>query len=549
MTESTAVPTTVKPEVIFVEELLDEILAGALRVPGFQRPFVWQPEQMRQLFDSIAKGYPIGSLLLWETERSLGSRDKIGPFTIPPAPARPVGYILDGHQRLTTLLAALCLPSSQPLSAHQADWQWWLWYDLAKQEFVHVTNGKPGPSLLPLRVLRKTVDFLGASRNIQSENGEKAGDYIREAESLAQRIKNYKIAVTRIRGGTLADAVSIFSRLNSKGLDMTADQMVSALTYEEGADAFNLADSIDGILEEMEAYNFGGVPRRQVLQSVLAAANLDIKTSDVEGIVRLLGSQKREALDAARNGLVKAAQFLSEHLKVPGDGFLPYANQIVLLSTFFRECASPSEQQIETIVKWFWATSLTGWFAGVNPSQLRDAVDEMRDYANGNKQTIETMPLSGEIRPLPKRYDSRSARIRSFLVFLFNRQPLHPREARPLEAHEVLDESRGVTYIFFTGGVDRDIRSNPANRILLAREPGTSVRDQILNVEQNRREAFLDSHCIPVEAFEALECGNQSAFIEARRQCINAAEHAYYSAMGLVESDETAPEEASIDNE
>lgn len=85
-------------------------------LPGFQRSFVWKPRQISALFDSILRGYPIGSILVWQTtrERSPGVtfrrlvRDYLGPAT-EPKPARPavtkrIDAVLDGQQRLTALL-------------------------------------------------------------------------------------------------------------------------------------------------------------------------------------------------------------------------------------------------------------------------------------------------------------------------------------------------------------------------------------------------------------------------------------------------------------
>ena len=47
---------SVKPEIELLEDLLSEVANGRLRVPRFQRPFVWRPEQMLDLFDSIERG-------------------------------------------------------------------------------------------------------------------------------------------------------------------------------------------------------------------------------------------------------------------------------------------------------------------------------------------------------------------------------------------------------------------------------------------------------------------------------------------------------------
>ena len=73
----------VKPDAVFIEDLLDELNTGKLRIPNFQRPFVWKPLDMLALFDSIYKGYPIGSLLFWESKEQVESRDDVGPIEVP----------------------------------------------------------------------------------------------------------------------------------------------------------------------------------------------------------------------------------------------------------------------------------------------------------------------------------------------------------------------------------------------------------------------------------------------------------------------------------
>src|SRR4051794_19495116 len=100
MTTATKAPI-VRPEVEFLETYLKMISVGDLRVPRFQRPFVWRPNDMLQLFESIYRGFPIGSLLLWESPTEVQSLDKVGPLPIPKAGTAQVSYLLDGHQRLS----------------------------------------------------------------------------------------------------------------------------------------------------------------------------------------------------------------------------------------------------------------------------------------------------------------------------------------------------------------------------------------------------------------------------------------------------------------
>lgn len=104
------------PSVQFLQKLLDDVRKGDIILPRFQRPFVWDKERRLDLFDSVRRGIPIGSLMIWET-RALGddaqivSKTELGPFMLPKMPDRaPRRYLLDGEQRLMTLYFALYRP-------------------------------------------------------------------------------------------------------------------------------------------------------------------------------------------------------------------------------------------------------------------------------------------------------------------------------------------------------------------------------------------------------------------------------------------------------
>ena len=89
---------------ITIRKLMEELTSGRMRVPNFQRGFVWDPERVSYLMDSIYKGYPFGSVLLWRTKESLSSERQLGPFALPSNdPSYPTDYILDGQQRITSI--------------------------------------------------------------------------------------------------------------------------------------------------------------------------------------------------------------------------------------------------------------------------------------------------------------------------------------------------------------------------------------------------------------------------------------------------------------
>jgi len=538
----------VRPEVVHIDELLDEIAAGKLRVPRFQRPFIWKPYDMRALFDSIYKGYPIGSLLLWESTEDLKSLDKVGPIRIPTPSITPLTYILDGHQRLATLYGGLRLTKDFPMGTKQEDWKWWIWFDLEKREFTHVTQDKPAPYLLPLRVLLRTVDFLDAARRLEDECPNDASKFIAEAEQLAQRVKTYRVAITRIKGGSLGQAVESFSRLNSLGRLIAPDRMVSALTYSEEQEGFHLSQRIDEILERLSDYHFDNIKRQTVLRAISAAAGMETHTSDWESLAKKLG-QNACAVDDAEKALVVAARFLYERLKVPGDRLLPYTNQILLLSEFFRHCPSPDKQKENILERWFWVTSLAGWFAGASNTQINKSLNGMRALAQDGTTRPQVMPLSDPARPFPSSFDMRSSRVRALLLFTLTLKPLDPTTAKPLEAVRILHEhgNRALLYVFpyAKGG----LLSNPANRILLKRKPEQSVKKQLLSINPQKLDKVLNSHGIPCEAYDALLKDDACGFIEARAKHLVQLEREFMKKMGITPSEETGFGEADIDTD
>ncbi|MBN8594089.1 MAG: DUF262 domain-containing protein [Anaerolineae bacterium] len=92
----------VDPRIIRLEKLVRDVRSGDIRLPKFQRPFVWNREDIIRLFDSVYQGYPIGSLLLWLTNEKLASENKIGDIDINyRSDIYPTHYVLDGQQRLT----------------------------------------------------------------------------------------------------------------------------------------------------------------------------------------------------------------------------------------------------------------------------------------------------------------------------------------------------------------------------------------------------------------------------------------------------------------
>ena len=88
-----------------VGDLLRDVEIGRIGLPDLQRQFVWKDNKVRDLLDSMLKGYPIGYIILWdspddyENSKTIGNNEKIYK--------KPDDLVIDGQQRLTSLLAAI----------------------------------------------------------------------------------------------------------------------------------------------------------------------------------------------------------------------------------------------------------------------------------------------------------------------------------------------------------------------------------------------------------------------------------------------------------
>jgi hypothetical protein len=206
---------------------IDDATLGILNVPEFQRKFVWRPSKVVALVDSLWRGYPIGTLLLWES-----AYDQ--PQSALAAGGRKL-WIVDGQQRVTSLAL---LFGKKPC--------WWAdtshWNDLYERYDVLVDLAKD-PDLefsLPNPVRRKATQWVSVRRILGSnlselamELAERVGDPKRfpEIHEKLQSVKRieavplYEIIVDH----ELEDVAEIFGRLNTAGTKICESDIVVAL--------------------------------------------------------------------------------------------------------------------------------------------------------------------------------------------------------------------------------------------------------------------------------------------------------------------------------
>lgn len=120
---------------LFIGELITKIMDGNIRIPSFQRGFVWDADRIARLMDSIYKGIPFGTLLFWRTKAALNTEKSLGPYRLPTNdPDYPINYILDGRQRATSIFGVFQNALS-PLPGEDAS-IFEVYFDLAQEANV-----------------------------------------------------------------------------------------------------------------------------------------------------------------------------------------------------------------------------------------------------------------------------------------------------------------------------------------------------------------------------------------------------------------------------
>jgi uncharacterized protein with ParB-like and HNH nuclease domain len=419
---------TIDTRVRSLKTYLEEFLQGAFKVPSFQRDFLWEQDDIRDLFDSIKNNYPIGSILFWkpiENYNAFNDKDsKIGPYTVYKTSKEPV-YILDGYQRLSSLFGCLTNYNKVNLKFDEKEWKkkFNLYYDLEEDKFIYLRqNSKNLPYQVPVYIFINSIDFRQYARKEfeQIVDESKIEQYYDRADKIGQIFNNYQIASVDINQATITEAVEIFSRVNEKGLPISKDWIVSALTHNED---FRLGSQIDILLSELKQYSFDKIKRDVIFQCIQNSFGRIYFDYDIEDLVK-----RRDFIEVTKKALVsikKAAKFYYENLMVFNSKLLPYNSQLIFLIPFFNHLGDkePTDKQIIALKTWFWITSYSGYFTIYSLNGQRKAYTQFQAFVedeNENPVYNDRENSKFEVNEFPPRIYMNSVRAKTLALFMIN---------------------------------------------------------------------------------------------------------------------------------
>ena len=191
---------------------------------------------------------------------------------------------------------------------------------------------------------------------------------------------SYEVGYITVYGGKIDDAVEIFSRLNSKGIDISADYMIQALTYNYQS-GFLFSDKIKEIIDSLTPYHFDSISRDTILKCIYNYTGkpfIDCKTEDIIQMQDLSA-----VVESVKEDIVSAVDFLNRHCGVKDIQLLPYIYQLVMLSMFFKENKKLTEEHVKDLKQWFFYTSYTSYFTNTSLANIRKDIEFFGGYCKG----------------------------------------------------------------------------------------------------------------------------------------------------------------------
>lgn len=340
---------------ITIRRLLQRVTDGEIRIPAFQREFVWEPDRVQFLMDSIYKSFPIGTVLFWRTKEKLLHDRELGPYALPdPKKEYPIEYVLDGQQRITSIFATF---QTDLMPNPNSDVKWLdIYFDLSSNaddqdsQFAALAPEQVKSDHFPLRALFNVTEFGKISRSITDLEKQKKLDY------LHAQFTEAVIPVETVETEDHSKIALIFERINRGGMPLDTYQLLSAWTWSGD---FDLRAKFDELAAELDSFGFSNVKDDPDLLLKCCAAVLK-GDSSVKSVVDLKGSEVRAQFPNFRNGVLGAIEFLRNDCGVKSLKIMPYRSMLIPLSRCFATDKStgfhPNAAQRSALVRWFWVS-------------------------------------------------------------------------------------------------------------------------------------------------------------------------------------------------
>ena len=352
-----------EPQTRTFSSLIAEIEKGQIKIPQFQRDFVWTIQKSAGLMDSILKGYPIGTFIFWKTKDRLRSVRSLGGQTLPePEKGESVDFVLDGQQRLTSLYACLKGIAIQRIDSNKTDDFSKIYINLKSEEneqivVTEIASEDEKSFISILDLLTGDFTVLASYPN----------EYHEKLKIYKNRIESYQYSIIQVKDAPIDIATEIFTRINVGGKPLSLFEIMVAKTFDYELD-FDLSEKYQKLIDNLKPHDYETVSDATVLQTVAMIITSECKR---QVILKLDKSEFINTWDSATDAIERAVEYFKSFYRIPVSQLLPYNALIVPFAYFFyHHKDKPTGKKQKYLQDFFWRCSLSGRYSSSVESKL-----------------------------------------------------------------------------------------------------------------------------------------------------------------------------------
>jgi hypothetical protein len=406
---------------ISVKELVEMVVKGELRLPEMQRSYVWKATRVRDLLDSLYRGYPSGSILVWETDKEQPSRDLSVDQQISPFSGHKL--LLDGQQRLTSLTAVL---KGEPVKVRDRRKPIEILFNLDHPEnlfeFTEVEDDSESDfetddlsdeengDDLNLQDRIRQMTFVVASKTLAQQKNwipvtklflnESDTDILKSAGITSfddSRYEKYSARIKKLRGikeyqysmnvlsKTLSyeEVAEIFVRVNSLGVKLRGSDLALAQITARWPNSLKLFEEFQEECEEKwMTLDLGLLVRSMVVFSTNQAKFDKVATTKIDEFK--IGWEK------AKDGLRYAINFLRTNADIEDESLLSSPLFFITVAYFVESRKEQLSREDERgLLYWLYVANMRGRYSRGSSESLLDADLNVIKRGGGPKELLE----------------------------------------------------------------------------------------------------------------------------------------------------------------
>lgn len=397
---------------VHLSDLIRNIDGGAIQLPEFQRDWIWDDRNIRELLESVLARFPIGAIMMLKS----GGRVEFAPRPIAGSNVDqgkvPDQFVLDGQQRLTSLFQLL--QPDRPVSAKIGRFAVNRYYfvdmraalgqsdgpvvvSLPETKIRNATSGGPealdlsvpeheyarhmiptGALLKPNKWSREYLKYWSSRSGVHDA----LATWDRFDEDVRGPLSQYQLPVITLSETVSREAVcAVFEKVNDRGVHLTVFELLTATLAAKG---FNLRQNWAAQRKRLRKHKvLRSITGDHYLQAVAMLSNSDsgCDKADILGIER---KAYEDCHERATNGFIKAAEFLNE-LRIFRDSDLPYVHQVVTLAILFGKdpIALSSADARCRLATWYWCGVFGGDYSRSVNSRIVEDAQQVLGYVGG----------------------------------------------------------------------------------------------------------------------------------------------------------------------